>query len=502
MLSRRKFWLTVGASLLFLLVVMAWMPLVGSSRATLARALAGVSPDREILLYARGPRVILAALAGGALALAGVVFQALLRDALAEPYTLGVSSGAALGAVISICLGWRTVGSFPAVWLAAFAGAALTIGLVVSMASEGRRMSSFTLLLTGVTINAMCMAAILFLHYSAGFTQSFAIVRWLMGGIDSVEYRTLGMLAAGVLTALALAVRKSPELNLLAVGEEWAATRGVNLPRLMFSLVPAGFVSHGVGDGADRADRVPWADRAARAAPGRRRGPPLAGAGVVLRRRRFLGFVRHAGSHGDGARGDSHRRHHRDARRAVLHLAAAFAEEQLVGIVLIGGGARSGKSRFALEYAEKHSRRPAFVATGEARDDEMRARIERHQRERAAHWTTIEEPLDLTGVLAREASRFDLLLVDCLTLWLSNVLLDPARDVRAELRGLAECLAGWQGPRLVLITNEVGLGIVPENPLAREFRDLAGEMNQQAARAAGEVYWMVFGVPLAIKVAS
>jgi ABC-type Fe3+-siderophore transport system permease subunit len=235
MLSRNKFWLTVGASVLFLLIVMAWMPLVGSSQATLARALAGISPDREILLYARVPRVILAALAGGALALAGVVFQALLRDALAEPYTLGVSSGAALGAVISICLGWRSVGSFPAVWLAAFAGAALTIGLVVSMASEGRRMSSFTLLLTGVTINAMCMAAILFLHYSAGFTQSFAIVRWLMGGIDSVEYRTLGMLAAGILTAFALAVRKSPELNLLAVGEEWAATRGVNLPRLMFT---------------------------------------------------------------------------------------------------------------------------------------------------------------------------------------------------------------------------------------------------------------------------
>jgi iron complex transport system permease protein len=234
MLSRKKFWLTVGAAVLFLLVVLAWMPLVGSSQATLARALAGESPDKEILFYARAPRVILGALAGGALALAGVVFQALLRDALAEPYTLGVSSGAALGAVIAICFGWRSVGSFPAVWLAAFAGAALTILLVVSIASEGRRMSSFTLLLTGVTINAMCMAAILFLHYSAGFTQSFAIVRWLMGGIDSVEYRTLGILALGILLALALAVRKSPELNLLAVGEEWAATRGVNLTALMF----------------------------------------------------------------------------------------------------------------------------------------------------------------------------------------------------------------------------------------------------------------------------
>jgi iron complex transport system permease protein len=234
MLSRKKFWLTVGAAVLFLLVVLAWMPLVGSSQATLARALAGLSPDKEILLYARTPRVILAALAGGALALAGVVFQALLRDALAEPYTLGVSSGAALGAVVAICFGWRSVGSFPAVWLAAFGGAALTILVVVSMASEGRRMSSFTLLLTGVTVNFMCMAAILFLHYSAGFTQSFAIVRWLMGGIDSVEYSTLGALAVAILLALVAAIRKSHELNLLAVGEEWAATRGVNLPSLMF----------------------------------------------------------------------------------------------------------------------------------------------------------------------------------------------------------------------------------------------------------------------------
>jgi adenosylcobinamide kinase/adenosylcobinamide-phosphate guanylyltransferase len=180
-------------------------------------------------------------------------------------------------------------------------------------------------------------------------------------------------------------------------------------------------------------------------------------------------------------------------------MAAAVAEEQPVGVVLVGGGARSGKSRFALEYAEKRSRRPAFVATGEARDDEMRERIERHQRERAAHWTTIEEPLDLTAVVEREASRFDLLVVDCLTLWLSNVLLHPERDARNELRGLAECLKNWRGPALVLITNEVGLGIVPESPLAREFRDLAGEMNQAAASAAEEVYWMVFGVPMMVK---
>jgi adenosylcobinamide kinase/adenosylcobinamide-phosphate guanylyltransferase len=170
-----------------------------------------------------------------------------------------------------------------------------------------------------------------------------------------------------------------------------------------------------------------------------------------------------------------------------------------VGIVLIGGGARSGKSRFALELAEKRGGSLCFVATGEARDDEMRARIARHRQERGSRWTTVEEPLDLQGALARENSRFDLLLVDCLTLWLSNVLLDPGRDARVELRGLAECLKSWRGPSLVLITNEVGLGIVPENALAREFRDLAGEMNQGVARQADEVYWMVFGVPMTVK---
>jgi iron complex transport system permease protein len=88
-------------------------------------------------------------------------------------------------------------------------------------------------LLTGVTINSICMAAILFLHYTAGFTQSFAIVRWLMGGIDSMEYSTIGVLAVGVLGGFAVAVFKSNELNLLAVGEDWALTRGVQVPRLM-----------------------------------------------------------------------------------------------------------------------------------------------------------------------------------------------------------------------------------------------------------------------------
>lgn len=233
MVDRRRFWTAVGAAMLFFLFALAVTPHIGSSDVAFSRAWAGQSPDKEILFQVRLPRVLLAGLAGGALALAGVVFQALLRDALATPYTLGVQSGAALGAVIAICFGWRAIGAFPAVWFSGLIGAAITIMVVVGIASEGRRMSSFTLLLTGVTINSICMAGILFLHYTAGFTESFAIVRWLMGGIESMPYNTLAILAAGVAVGVGIAVVKSNQLNLLSVGEDWAATRGVHLSSLM-----------------------------------------------------------------------------------------------------------------------------------------------------------------------------------------------------------------------------------------------------------------------------
>jgi ABC-type Fe3+-siderophore transport system permease subunit len=232
-LSRRRFWAATGICALFLLVMLITMPLIGSSRIDFGGVLEGRSPDREIFVHARLSRVLLAALAGGALALAGVVFQALLRDALATPFTLGVSSGASLGAVVAICLGWQTVAGLPALWVFAFLGAAGTMLLVMWIAAEERRMSTFTLLLAGVAINSMCMAAVLFLHYLASFGQSFAIVRWLMGGVDAVEYRTLAIVAAAVLPAVVVAIVQSKDLNLLAVGEQWAATRGVAVTRTM-----------------------------------------------------------------------------------------------------------------------------------------------------------------------------------------------------------------------------------------------------------------------------
>jgi iron complex transport system permease protein len=234
-MESRRFWLAISISAVVAAVVLCVAPLVCSASISYGRAWAGQSPDHEILFDTRLPRVLLALLAGGALAVAGVLFQALLRDALATPYTLGISSGASLGAVIAICLGWRGVVGISGLWLCSFAGAALVLFLVLGIASEGRRMSSFTLLLAGISINTICLAAILGLQYMANFGQTFAIVRWLMGGLDAVEYSTLGWLALATLPAVGLIFAKARDWNLMAVGEDWAAARGVHVSRLILT---------------------------------------------------------------------------------------------------------------------------------------------------------------------------------------------------------------------------------------------------------------------------
>jgi iron complex transport system permease protein len=168
------------------------LPLIGSSPVSFSNAWAGVSPDSEILWQIRVPRVLLAMLTGGALAIAGVLFQALLRDALATPYTLGVSSGASLGAVSAIAFGWREVAGRSAVHGAAFVGAFVTLLVVLAAGTKQRRVSPFTLLLAGVTVNSICLAGILFVQNVATFGQSIAITRWLMGGIEPAEMSTVG----------------------------------------------------------------------------------------------------------------------------------------------------------------------------------------------------------------------------------------------------------------------------------------------------------------------
>lgn len=213
---------SVALSALLVLLVALIAPLLGSTHVDIAKAFAGQSPDAEIFWYFRLPRVLLALIGGAALSLTGVIFQCMLRDPLAEPYTLGVSSGASVGAVLAICLGFQATG------VASLLGAAAVLLIVVGMSLDGRRMSSFTLLLTGVTMNSIAFAVILFLHSIASFAQSFAISRWLMGGLDAVPYSTLGWLAAIVLPVLIAVTIRAPQWNLLAVGDEWATSRGVS----------------------------------------------------------------------------------------------------------------------------------------------------------------------------------------------------------------------------------------------------------------------------------
>ena len=169
-----------------------------------------------------------------------------------------------------------------------------------------------------------------------------------------------------------------------------------------------------------------------------------------------------------------------------------------MSLILIGGGSRSGKSRYALNLARNFGGPVAFVATARAEDDEMRDRIRRHREERGPEFTTFEEPFEVASLLIAESGRFDAFVVDCLTLWLSNHLLAGANDIPHQCRSLIEA-AVLVDARVLLVTNEVGCGIVPENALARRFRDLAGSLNQDAATAAVEVYWMVFGIPLKVK---
>lgn len=206
------------------LLVLALCPLAGSSEISLAKAWSGTSPDAEILWLARMPRVLLAMLAGGALASAGVLFQALMRDALATPDTLGVSSGASLGAVAAICFGWEA-----GIWPAALCGAGAVLAIVTGLARTSEKVATYTLLLAGITINALCVALILFLQNVTSLGRSLAITRWLMGGVDSVPYPTLGVLAMMVLPPAALVLWRAKDWNLLAVGVDWAAAKGLDV---------------------------------------------------------------------------------------------------------------------------------------------------------------------------------------------------------------------------------------------------------------------------------
>jgi adenosylcobinamide kinase / adenosylcobinamide-phosphate guanylyltransferase len=165
-------------------------------------------------------------------------------------------------------------------------------------------------------------------------------------------------------------------------------------------------------------------------------------------------------------------------------------------VTLVLGGARSGKSRFSEAMAER-SARPVYLATGRAWDGEMAARIEEHRLRRGVRWTTVEEPLDLAGALPGLTAPDAVVLVDCLTLWVTNLMM-AERDIADETRRLVGCLTKLQGP-VIFVSNEVGLGIVPDNAMARAFRDHAGRLHQEIAAVADAVYFLVAGIPMTVK---
>jgi adenosylcobinamide kinase / adenosylcobinamide-phosphate guanylyltransferase len=181
--------------------------------------------------------------------------------------------------------------------------------------------------------------------------------------------------------------------------------------------------------------------------------------------------------------------------RAPVSIKMSLQKSPRLSLVL--GGARSGKSRHAEGLLAKLPAPWVYIATAQAYDEEMRARIGEHQRRRDARWSTIEAPLDLADAIETQATSDAPMLIDCLTLWLSNVML-AGRDVAAEQTRLIAALAAGKSA-IVAVSNEVGLGIVPDNPLARDFRDAQGRLNQRVAELADHVVFMAAGLPLTLK---
>ena len=220
------------------LIAIVLAPLFGSTRINLARAVDRSIPftdnvDAQICFVARLPRVLAGALVGAAFAAAGVVFQALLRNPLATPFTLGVSAGASLGAMLVMILGIGvSVGPFSAVPLASFAGAAVATGIVYWLATPYRRaMSTAVLLLAGVTLNSFFSALIMFVQYIADFSQAYRASRWLMGDLDVGSFDPVIAAVPLVAVAFILFAVLPSSLNMLSLGPDAAATRGVDVVR-------------------------------------------------------------------------------------------------------------------------------------------------------------------------------------------------------------------------------------------------------------------------------
>jgi iron complex transport system permease protein len=228
--SRPTGW--IWASALAFLLAALLLPWVGSRSISIDRVLAKAAPDYPIFVELRVSRTLLGLLAGSALSLTGCLFQSMLRESLADPYTLGVSAGAALGAVITFALDLDRLLGFPAAWVGAMAGAAVVLGIVAGAAWKGGQFSGVRLLLAGIALNGVCFSFILLINSVIHDRRSFSITQWLLGSVDAVSYRALFAFAVVVLVTSTIVISQARGWNLLAVGEVWAQSRGADLRRL------------------------------------------------------------------------------------------------------------------------------------------------------------------------------------------------------------------------------------------------------------------------------
>ena len=235
-INRKQYISVIFLFFLFFLITITITPLIGSIQIDLGNAFSrdlafNDNVDANILFLARIPRIILAALTGAALSVAGAILQSLLRNDLAAPFTLGVSSGAALGAVIAISLGLPySIAGIPTVPIAAFLGSLGAISLVFSLART--RTGDFptpVLLLAGVTANFFFAALVMLIHYLSDFTQSFRIVRWLMGGLDITSYKTLLSISPMIFIGFAVLIFYGRDFNVMSTGIQSAMSRGVEV---------------------------------------------------------------------------------------------------------------------------------------------------------------------------------------------------------------------------------------------------------------------------------
>ena len=255
-INRKQYISVIFLFFLFFLITITITPLIGSVQIDLGNAFSrdlafNDNVDANILFLARIPRIILAALTGAALSVAGAILQSLLRNDLAAPFTLGVSSGAALGAVIAISLGLPySIAGIPTVPIAAFLGSLGAISLVFSLART--RTGDFptpVLLLAGVTANFFFAALVMLIHYLSDFTQSFRIVRWLMGGLDITSYKTLLSISPMIFIGFAVLIFYGRDFNVMSTGIQSAMSRGVEVIKvqkigfIMASLLTGAVVS-------------------------------------------------------------------------------------------------------------------------------------------------------------------------------------------------------------------------------------------------------------------